>query len=424
MILRRQFMEIKCLHKQGLTNTKIAEILGVTRKTVYNNLKKNIYQNYKRKKILSKLDDYKDYIKKRLDNYNLSSHKLYKEIKKMGYKGKYGIVNNFVQEVKNNIKQTAYIRFETLPGEQAQVDWGYIGKIYDRKLKKEVKVYCFVIVLGYSRTLYVEFFTDMKIHNFLKGHNNAFKYFGGYTREILYDNLKSVVINRKLKAKDSEYNKKFIDFASYYGFKPILCRPYKPETKGKVEKMVDYVKKDFCCGEIFNSVKEMNELKEIWLKEANSRIHQTTKKVPFDLLKKEVLISLKNKKLYDTSIIYYRKVYKDIHFSFKTNRYSVPYKYAGKEIALKENGKNLEVYYRDELILVHQLILTEQYIYITKDEHTKALIALKYKNYSKSYECKNKQKNEFNPNAVHILNKVDNNEVQKRSLNEYEGEVS
>jgi transposase len=132
-----------------------------------------------------------------LEKYNLTSFKLYEEILKKGYEGKYGMVNKFVNKIKKKLRKQAYIRFETLPGEQAQVDWGYMGELYDHNLKRQVKIYCFVIVLGYSRTVYVDFFTDMKTRNFLIGHNNAFKYFGGYTKEILYDNLKSVVIKRK-----------------------------------------------------------------------------------------------------------------------------------------------------------------------------------------------------------------------------------
>jgi len=112
------------------------------------------------------------------------------------------------------------------------------------------------------------------------GHNNAFKYFGGHTKEILYDNLKSVVIKRAIRAKESKFNKKFMDFAGYYGFNPILCRPYKPNTKGKVENSVLYVRQNFFAGEEFTSLNDINRKSQEWLKAINARIHSTTKQQP------------------------------------------------------------------------------------------------------------------------------------------------
>lgn len=421
MIKMEEYMEIKSLLNKGLTQTQIAEMLGISRKTVYNNLKKNCLPKYSRsEKEDTKISKFSKYIEKRLENYNLTSYKLFEEILKQGYTGKYGMVNKLVKKLKKNFKNQAYIRFETLPGEQAQVDWGYLGTIYDNELKKEVKVYCLVIVLGFSRATYVDFFTDMKIQNFLIGHNNAFKYFGGYTKEILYDNLKSVVIKRNLTVKDSEYNKKFMDYASYYGFKPILARPYKPTTKGKVEKMVDYVKRNFFCGENFFSVKDIILKSKEWLKKINNRIHQTTKKIPFEMLKKENLLSVENIKLYDTSITYYRKVGKDIFFSFENNMYSVPYKYAGKEISiLRKTEKDIDIFYRDELICSHILNNKSKGEYIPIKEHINEL-----KKINMRFESQFKVKSQLdkNNNQTSVFNSIVNvdSEVENRKLNIYE----
>ena len=194
---------IKSLKKQGLSKSEIARRLGCDRKTVSKLLSKEFYKKYERKHMPSILDNFKNYIDSRLQNFNLSSFKLFEEIKNKGYIGKYGIVSSYVKKVKKTLHNKAYIRFETMPGEQAQVDWGYYGLMYDRVLRKTIKVYFFLMTLGYSRATYVEFFKDQTIDSFLKGHNNAFKYFNGYTKDILYDNLKSVVIKRTLRAKDS-----------------------------------------------------------------------------------------------------------------------------------------------------------------------------------------------------------------------------
>ena len=192
------------LFKQGLSKSEIAKSLGVTRKTVRRNLEKDTLPKYSRKESSSKLDRYKSYVEERLSKYNLSSYKLYEEVVKQGYKGKYGILNLFVRSKKKELKNKAVLRFETLPGEQAQVDWGSCGSIYDVEQRQVIKLYCFVIVLGFSRVKYVAFFTRQDTQSFLEGHNRAFKYFGGYSKEILYDNLKSVVIKRMFKAEDSE----------------------------------------------------------------------------------------------------------------------------------------------------------------------------------------------------------------------------
>lgn len=348
---------IRQLFNQGLTITEIANIVNLTRKTVSVNLKKETTPKYTRKKQKeSKLNPYKDYIKAQLEAYNLTAERLFKKIKEQGYKGGYGIVAKFVNIEKNALQKQAVLRFETLPGEQAQVDWGYFGEIYDQEQKRRIKLYCFFMILGYSRTLYIEFFERAHIENFLIGHNNAFKYFGGYTKEILYDNLKSVVIKRALRAQESEFNKKFMDFAGYYGFNPILCRPYKPNTKGKVENSVLYVRQNFFAGEEFTSLNNINKKTQEWLKIVNARIHSTTKQQPIERLKLEGLLLIKDKKMYDTSVIKYRRVFNDCHFSYGGNFYSVPYNFAGKEISVKEENNEITVFYRQEIITRHTLI--------------------------------------------------------------------
>jgi transposase len=415
---------IKHLKKTGMKNTDIAQKLNIDRKTVANHLAKDTAPRYKRKvKVIKKIEPFKDYVKKRLEKYNLTSQRIYEEIKKMDYKGKYGMVNYLVKEIKKEFKNNAYVRFETLPGEQAQVDWGYMGKIYDYELQKEIKVYCFLMILGYSRTLYVEFFTDMKFNNFLRGHNNSFKYFSGYTKEILYDNLKSVVIKRKLFQKDSKFNKKFMDFAGYYGFMPILCRPYKPNTKGKIEKSVDYVKRNFYIGNDFKSLREINEAKNAWLNKINNRIHQTTKQIPFQRLEKERLLSIANKSLYDVSETYYRKVFSDIHFSFEGNRYSTPHRYVGREVLVKkaQDNKSIKIYYRNELIAIHKLNQEEKDIYVTDKSHMEALKKTRMNFVSSKPRLKEKAEIKSDK-AVHIINNNMNDmNVEIRDLHVYEG---
>lgn len=408
---------IKSLKNQGLKISEIAKTLNLDRKTVSNNLKKDKTPKYIRTKIQSKLDGFKEYIDKRLEKYNLTSLKLYEEIQTQGFKGKYGIVNKYVKYIKKKLKNEAVLRFETIPGEQAQVDWGYCGKIFDVEERKWIKLNCFVIVLGYSRMKYIEFFENQKLESFLQGHNNAFIYFGGFTREILYDNLKSVVIKRLLRTKDSVFNKKFMDYAGYYGFQPILCRPYKPNTKGKVENTVNYVKQNFLAGDEFNCLTELNQKAKIWLEKVNNKTHGTTKEIPNSRLKQEGLLSIQNKKLYDLTPIYYRKIQKDCHFSFKSNFYSVPYKYTGKEVNIKVIDNVIYVRYRNTLIASYDLNTTDRYKYITKEDHIKELRELRMRNNPKIRKYKRKE-------LIRLMLKKNNHyidDVEKRDLRTYEG---
>jgi len=406
---------IRNLFKQGLSKSEIAKLLGVTRKTVRRNLEKNTLPKYVRRQGGSKLDRYKSYVEERLSKYNISSYKLYEEVVKQGYKGKYGILNIFVRNKKKELKISAVLRFETLPGEQAQVDWGSCGSIYDVDQRQVIKLYCFVIVLGFSRLKYVEFFTKQDTRSFLEGHNRAFKYFGGYSKEILYDNLKSVVIKRLFKAEESEFNKKFMDYVGYYGFKPILCRPYKPNTKGKVENSVNYVKSNFFAGEEFRSLREVNERALEWLNKVNNRVHGTTKEIPIKRLERENLISVTHKDLYNLRETIYRKVCIDCHFSYKANFYSVPYKYAGKEISIKVEGEEIVVSYRRDEIARHKPLKREKGVYVTKKEHLEGLKEQRY-GFGKKREAVLKRNNIYG-----LHNRVNVEDIEARKLEVYEG---
>jgi len=371
MINKEIWMQIRNLFKEGLTITAISNHLDLDRKTVSKYIKNDKSPKYNKTKLKkSKLDDFKEYIIKRLEEYNLTSNKIYNEIQAKGYFGKYGIVAIFVREIKKTTKTKAVLRFETLPGQQAQVDWGFFGKIYDNEQQKTINLCCFFMILGFSRTLYIEFFDSADTLNFLIGHKNAFNYFNGYTKEILYDNLKSVVIKRKLKASESEFNQKFMDFAGYYGFKPILARPYKPNTKGKVEKSVDFVRNSFFAGEKFASLRDINDKAIKWLNIINNRTHMTTKQIPFDRLKFESLISLPSKE-YDTNFIYFRKVSIDCFLSFNGNFYSVPFEFAGKEVSIKfyQINNKIDIYYQNKIIGCHILELIKKGQYISNPNH-------------------------------------------------------
>ncbi len=252
------------------------------------------------------------------------------KVKEMGYDGKYTMVRTYVSTKKSELNQKATVRFETMPGLQAQVDWAFFENYRVCQDGEWKKLYCFLMVLGYSRMRYIEFVTDMSTSTLIRCHQNAFRYFGGYPEEILYDNMKQVVVKRLLKQEDSTLNSQFEDFAGFYGFKPILCRPYRGQTKGKVERTVAFVRDNFMTGIKYENLDDLNNQAMNWNVKVNSKTHATTNEIPTSRLKEENLSPLVREYIIDK--INVRKVEKDCLISYAGNKYSVPSEYACKYV--------------------------------------------------------------------------------------------
>lgn len=340
--------------RAGLSILEIARQTGYDRKTVRKYLLEEEEPKYSNANRASKLDCYKDYIRDRLKEVpEVSNRRLLREIKAGGYSGGRSILSEFTKPLREETRKEAVIRFETMPGEQSQVDWSPFGTIEDYGIKK--RLYCFSMVLGFSRCLYIEFTTSQDILIFLRCHQNAFQYFGGYTGTILYDNLKTVVLSRC--EGNIQWNPKFMDFAGFYGFQPKLCRLYRAKTKGKVERPFPYIRRDFFIGTKFEGVDDLNEKRLSWLNNiANTRVHGTTKEVPFERLKKENLLPLKDR-LYDTSFVGPRKVSPDCFISYEGNRYSVPYQHSRKSLTIRVDKERIKIYAdgRDEPVATHSI---------------------------------------------------------------------
>lgn len=194
---------------------------------------------------------------------------------------------------------------------------------------------------------------SVKIGNPRSSHINAFRYFGGITDTILYDNMKTVVLSRE--DKSINWNPQFMDFASYYGFVPRLCLPGRKETNGKIERPYSYIVTSFFDGTEFASLTDINEKARIWLDTvANVRIHGTTQTAPFERLKDENLNPLRD---VDYVLVHseMRKSSKDCYISFEGNRYSIPYQHSCRDLTIKLIGDDLGIYYGEEQIATHRL---------------------------------------------------------------------
>lgn len=236
-----RMLEARLLQAQGHTQLEIAELLGVCERTVRNYMKQ-MPRARKRPKRPSKLDPFKRVILDQLEkNPSYNGELIFERITGMGYAGKKTVMKEFVAKARRRIEATAVQRFETEPGLQAQVDWKEFGKqVVDGK---ETKLYAFVMVLGYSRKPFVCFTTSMDQATLLACHVLAFVYFGGVPREILYDNMRTAF------QPDQEGNwrptKRLAALAVHYDFVPKRCRVRRPETKGKVERTIGYLDRNF-----------------------------------------------------------------------------------------------------------------------------------------------------------------------------------
>ena len=220
----------------------IAKELDVSRNTVRKYLKSPDAMRPKpRPKRSSKLDPYADYIDRRMAEGLENCVVLHRELCELGYDGDYSILKGYVSPRWQKRQPEATMRFETEPGEQAQVDWGSLS--YIGADGKQRRVWVFVMTLGWSRACYVELVRKADTAAFIQCHVNAFEYLGGVPRRCLYDNAKVVTLGRD-EEKRPIWNQRMLDFALRVGFEARLCQPYRAQTKGKVENGVKYVRRN------------------------------------------------------------------------------------------------------------------------------------------------------------------------------------
>jgi transposase len=297
MISKEELMKIEILHKQGHSQRAIAKQLGISRNTVRKylrgELKEPMYSQ--RPQTGSILDPYKSYLHSRIAQaapIHLSAVVLEREIKELGYTGSLSLLRQYLRGYRTRPQIKAIERFETAPGKQMQVDWG-------KMRGGRQPLHAFVAVLGYSRALFVHFTDNMRYETLEQCHRLAFDYFQGIPEHIWYDNMKTVVIERDAYGEGRHKLKQsFYQFSKSMGFIPKLCWPYRPQTKGKVERMVRYIRDNFyrplsskvSAASITLDIETANLEVMHWLETvANQRIHDTTKEKPAARLKKEQL---------------------------------------------------------------------------------------------------------------------------------------
>jgi transposase len=271
--------------QEGLSKSEIARRLTISRETIHQLIRSGQLDRdldaepvrYKpRPPVATKLEPYRAMIVARLEAYpRLSAVRLLEEVRAAGYTGGYTQVKEFVRMVRPREAPELVVRFETPAGLQAQVDFGEFKFPWGKR-------YALVVVLGYSRLLWLRFYERQDMRTLFRGLEEAFAFFGGVPRELLFDQMKSV-ITRDLRLLGGQVviNEEFLRFAKHWGFKARACRPYRAKTKGKVERPIRYVRENFVYGREFLDDLHLDAERERWQEHtANVRLHATTKERP------------------------------------------------------------------------------------------------------------------------------------------------
>jgi len=351
-VLKEQVVdEIMARLRTGASIRGLAAAYGVDRKTIRAWRERGGYQPRRPRARRSILAPHAAWLTARAPEVDYNAAVLYRELCQRGYTGSAQQVLRFVRPLREAVRpqRAATVRYETAPGQQAQVDFGqrhvWVGEQY-------VAAHLFVFTLGYSRRLYVTAFAHQRLEAVLDGHEQAFQHFGGIPEQIVLDNARPVVLHHGRDA--IVWHPAYADFAAYYGFRPWAHWPYRPQTKGKVESSIKYVKHNALAGKRFGSWTHLNA----WLAEwtatvADCRVHGTTHEVPQARFAREQLRPLGARPPYARERVRQRIVPADALVAIGGSRYSVPVRYVGATVTIRELLGCYEILHQGTVIARH-----------------------------------------------------------------------
>lgn len=367
--------EIRRLYfTEGRKKKEIARNLMISVKRVRRALKKDHPQSSPVLDRPSKLDPFKPVIASLLaTSPRLSGVRILEEIRKKGYAGQVSIIRDHLRQVRPQERE-AYLRIETEPGEEGQIDWGLFGDWFGcgRILS------CFSFVLSYSRMMTLVWTLSQKMEDLLRSHQKSFHFFGGVMKKALYDNMKTVVLARM--GKEIRFHPRFMAFAGTYLFEPIACNPGRGNEKGKVERSIGYIRRNFFEGRTFKDLADLQDQSDRWRDEvANVRLHGTTRERPVDRFEKEkAFLRPLPVHPFDCDWVETLCASKNYRVSFDTNTYTVPPLYAGLPLTVRANAHEIKIFREDRLIASH-LRCWGKYKSIEDPKHTEEVLEEKRK---------------------------------------------
>jgi transposase len=363
VIGREQWQAIHEKRSQGATVSAIARELDLDRKTVRSCLRQAEWTPYRRQaSATTMLADHRAWFEERAPQVHYSARILHQELRlQRGFTGSYETVKLAVRPLRAQASLAGLTqrRFETGPGEQAQVDWGQVSVTLGGQ---RVKVHIFVMTLGYSRRGYAEGFLSERMPDLLAAHERAFAHFGGRCENLLYDRMRTVVLGSAIDPEGKRrprFNTTFAAFADHWGFTPRLCQPYRAQTKGKVESGVKYVKRNFVPGRSFADLDDFNRQLAAWQTEvADLRLHGTTHQRPIERFADEAtaLVPTAGQPSFLQAMVRERVVADDWLVSIDGNRYSVPFGLIGQTVEVVRAGGVWLIRHRGRLVAEHPVL--------------------------------------------------------------------
>jgi transposase len=360
VVSKERWEELGRMRAAGQSVSEIARATGLDRKTVRACLRKGQWEPYRRGGAQQTLmTPHRAWLLERAPQVHYSAQILFQELRaSRGYTGGYDTVRNAVRPLRIEAAAQALTqrRFETEPGQQAQVDWGQVRVRFASGL---TEVHVFVMTLGYSRRAFAEAYENERMAALLAAHEHAFQHFGGRTAEILYDRMRTVTLGGTNSEGKPRWNPTFEAFARHWGFEPRLCRPYRAQTKGKVESGVKYVKRNFLPGRVFRDLADFNEQLAAWQAEvADVRMHGTVHERPIERFAREAaaLVRTLDQPSFYQAMPRSRFVADDWLVSIEANRYSVPWRLIGKTVQVVRVGAAWHILYQNQLVAEHPVL--------------------------------------------------------------------
>jgi transposase len=369
-----QALILNLYYSQKRSMESIARELGINRKTVIRVVRRrSVLLVPKHRERKTQLDPFKEVLRAQLKkDAKVTGSALLNQLRSLGYTGGITVLREFLLKERGQMlkPREAFLRLEFGPGEVAQVDWGEFGDVFG----DGVKIHCFAMVLAFSRMVYVEFTRSEKFEEFIRCHENAYRYFGGAPKECWYDNLATAVSDRL--GGLIRFNARFM---AHQLVRPHACNVARGNEKGRVEDLIKYIRMNFWSGRTFTDFEDLQKQLIAWRNgTANSREHRSHRRVVklvFEGEEKSKLQTL-NSVPYDTDEIFSRNVTADFHLQYESNRYSVPWTLVGMTVTVRVNPNEVKIFYNEKFICSHLRSYLKNKIFTTEC-HREGLLARK-----------------------------------------------
>lgn len=375
----KQWAAVQELYKRKVPILQIAKQLGMSRNTVKRLIKLKEEPRYTRSHYPSKVEPYmkKIIMWRTSPEYDFNGTRIYRELKHMGYQGSINPIYRALKKIdedRSDISPYATVRIETPPGDQAQFDWAS----YEIEINGRIRtVYCFTMILAATRKKAICFSLLSDADAIYEAIQELYDDLGGVTLELLIDNPKALVIENNPKSEDEiKYNAQALLLSAHLGTELNACKCYWPRTKGKIEKPYQYIEEQFIKGNTFQSMEELNSRGKEFIREWNKEVHTTTRRIPDEFFENEEFKALLPlpKTRFRMKPLEKRVISNDSYIHIDTNKYSVPVKYAAKQLQYRiVYGFRIELYTMESEYIMSLEVQDGKHGTLKNTEHYEAI---------------------------------------------------